>query len=46
MRTGIGQLVGLPPERVSITAATANLAGDEGAGRVISADCFVVVSGS
>ena len=46
MRTRIGELIGLDPERVSVTAATANLAGDEGAGRVISADCLVVVSRS
>jgi 2-C-methyl-D-erythritol 4-phosphate cytidylyltransferase/2-C-methyl-D-erythritol 2,4-cyclodiphosphate synthase len=46
MRTRVGELIGLDPERVSVTAATANLAGDEGAGRVISADCLVMVSRS
>jgi 2-C-methyl-D-erythritol 4-phosphate cytidylyltransferase/2-C-methyl-D-erythritol 2,4-cyclodiphosphate synthase len=44
MRARIGDLVGLDPAHVHVTAATANLAGDEGAGRVISADCLVLVS--
>ena len=37
----IGGLVGVSPRRVSVKAATANLSGDEGAGRVISASCLV-----
>ncbi len=39
----IAGLVGLDPGRVSVKAATANLSGDEGAGRVISASCLVSV---
>ena len=39
----IAGLVGLDPARVSVKAATANLSGDEGAGRVISASCLVSV---
>jgi 2-C-methyl-D-erythritol 4-phosphate cytidylyltransferase/2-C-methyl-D-erythritol 2,4-cyclodiphosphate synthase len=46
MRARIAVLVGLDPARVAVTAATANLAGDEGAGRVISADCIVLVEGA
>jgi 2-C-methyl-D-erythritol 4-phosphate cytidylyltransferase/2-C-methyl-D-erythritol 2,4-cyclodiphosphate synthase len=44
IRDRIGELVGLDPTRVSVSAATANLSGDEGAGRVISADCLVLVT--
>jgi 2-C-methyl-D-erythritol 4-phosphate cytidylyltransferase/2-C-methyl-D-erythritol 2,4-cyclodiphosphate synthase len=44
MRVRIADLVGLDPVHVHVTAASANLAGDEGAGRVISADCLVLVS--
>ena len=43
MRARIAALVGLAPERVSVKAASGNLSGDEGAGRVISADCVVLV---
>jgi len=39
----IAGLVGLDPARVSVKAATANLSGDEGAGRVVSASCLVSV---
>jgi 2-C-methyl-D-erythritol 4-phosphate cytidylyltransferase / 2-C-methyl-D-erythritol 2,4-cyclodiphosphate synthase len=37
----VAGLLGLPRERVSVKASTGNLAGDEGAGRVISAQCLV-----
>lgn len=43
MAATIAELVGLDPARVSVKAATANLSGDEGAGRVISASCLVSV---
>ena len=46
IRARIADLVGLEPRQVNVTAATANLAGDEGAGRVISADCLVLVTGA
>lgn len=39
----IAALVGLDRARVSVKAATGNLSGDEGAGRVISASCLVSV---
>ena len=39
----IAELVGLDRARVSVKAATGNLSGDEGAGRVISATCLVSV---
>ena len=39
----IAELVGLERARVSVKAATGNLSGDEGAGRVISATCLVSV---
>ena len=39
----IAGLVGLDRARVSVKAATGNLSGDEGAGRVISASCLVSV---
>ena len=39
----IAGLVGLEAARVSVKAATGNLSGDEGAGRVISASCLVSV---
>jgi 2-C-methyl-D-erythritol 4-phosphate cytidylyltransferase/2-C-methyl-D-erythritol 2,4-cyclodiphosphate synthase len=39
----IAGLVGLDRARVSVKAATGNLSGDEGAGRVISATCLVSV---
>ncbi len=39
----IAGLVGLDRTRVSVKAATGNLSGDEGAGRVISATCLVSV---
>jgi 2-C-methyl-D-erythritol 4-phosphate cytidylyltransferase/2-C-methyl-D-erythritol 2,4-cyclodiphosphate synthase len=44
MGARIAELVRLDREDVSVTAATGNLAGDEGAGRVISADCMIVVA--
>lgn len=39
----IADLLGIAVERVSVKAATGNLSGDEGAGRVISASCLVSV---
>jgi 2-C-methyl-D-erythritol 4-phosphate cytidylyltransferase/2-C-methyl-D-erythritol 2,4-cyclodiphosphate synthase len=44
IRSRIGELVGIRREQVNVAAASANLSGDEGAGRVISADCLVVVT--
>jgi 2C-methyl-D-erythritol 2,4-cyclodiphosphate synthase len=41
MATVIGGLLGIAPTGVSVKAATANLGGDEGAGRAISASCLV-----
>lgn len=43
MAVSIAGLVGLDRARVSVKAATGNLSGDEGAGRVISAWCLVTV---
>jgi len=37
MRDAIAALLRLPPEAVNVKASTGNLAGDEGAGRGISA---------
>jgi 2C-methyl-D-erythritol 2,4-cyclodiphosphate synthase len=37
MRDAIAALLGLPPGAVNVKASTGNLAGDEGAGRSISA---------
>jgi 2-C-methyl-D-erythritol 4-phosphate cytidylyltransferase/2-C-methyl-D-erythritol 2,4-cyclodiphosphate synthase len=45
MAASIAELLGLAPEAVAVTAATGNLSGDEGAGRVISATAFVEVAG-
>ena len=39
----IAELTGAPRARVSVKAATGNLSGDEGAGRVISASCLATV---
>ena len=39
----VAELVGVDPGQVSVKAATGNLSGDEGAGRVISASCLVSV---
>jgi 2-C-methyl-D-erythritol 4-phosphate cytidylyltransferase / 2-C-methyl-D-erythritol 2,4-cyclodiphosphate synthase len=41
MATAIGDLLGVARTSVSVKAATANLSGDEGAGRAISASCLV-----
>jgi 2C-methyl-D-erythritol 2,4-cyclodiphosphate synthase len=41
MAATIASLAGVDPGRVSVKAMTGNLAGDEGAGRVISATCLV-----
>jgi 2-C-methyl-D-erythritol 2,4-cyclodiphosphate synthase len=43
MRAVIAALVGLPPGAVSVKAATGNLAGEEGAGRTISATALAGV---
>lgn len=43
MAASIADLTGIAPGRVSVKAATGNLAGDEGAGRAISATCLVSV---
>jgi len=43
MAGNIAALTGLDRARVSVKAATGNLSGDEGAGRVISASCLVSV---
>jgi 2-C-methyl-D-erythritol 4-phosphate cytidylyltransferase/2-C-methyl-D-erythritol 2,4-cyclodiphosphate synthase len=45
MAEAIAQMTGAHRSRVSVKAATANLSGDEGAGRVISASCLVGVVG-
>jgi 2-C-methyl-D-erythritol 4-phosphate cytidylyltransferase/2-C-methyl-D-erythritol 2,4-cyclodiphosphate synthase len=45
MTATIAELLGLSPDEVGVTAATGNLSGDEGAGRVISATALVAVSG-
>jgi 2-C-methyl-D-erythritol 2,4-cyclodiphosphate synthase len=43
MAANVAELAGIERSRVSVKAATANLAGDEGAGRVISASCLATV---
>ena len=43
MASIIAELISVDPARVSVKAATGNLSGDEGAGRVISASCLVSV---
>jgi 2-C-methyl-D-erythritol 2,4-cyclodiphosphate synthase len=43
MRAVIAGVVGLPPGAVSVKAATGNLAGEEGAGRTISASALAGV---
>jgi 2C-methyl-D-erythritol 2,4-cyclodiphosphate synthase len=45
MVASIAELLGLQVEAVAVTAATGNLSGDEGAGRVISATALVEVAG-
>jgi 2-C-methyl-D-erythritol 4-phosphate cytidylyltransferase/2-C-methyl-D-erythritol 2,4-cyclodiphosphate synthase len=44
MRTVIASLLGLDPVAVSVKAASGNLSGDEGAGRVISARAVATVA--
>jgi 2-C-methyl-D-erythritol 4-phosphate cytidylyltransferase/2-C-methyl-D-erythritol 2,4-cyclodiphosphate synthase len=44
MAERIAGMLGIQPGRVSVKATSGNLAGDEGAGRVISATCLVGVS--
>jgi 2C-methyl-D-erythritol 2,4-cyclodiphosphate synthase len=41
MAATLASLTAAPPGRVSVKAMTGNLAGDEGAGRTISATCLV-----
>jgi 2-C-methyl-D-erythritol 2,4-cyclodiphosphate synthase len=43
MRERIAQVLGLPPGAVNVQASTGNLAGDVGAGRVISASAVATV---
>jgi 2-C-methyl-D-erythritol 4-phosphate cytidylyltransferase/2-C-methyl-D-erythritol 2,4-cyclodiphosphate synthase len=43
IRDSVAEIVGLSPDGVAVTASTGNLAGPEGAGRVISARAFVTV---
>jgi 2-C-methyl-D-erythritol 4-phosphate cytidylyltransferase/2-C-methyl-D-erythritol 2,4-cyclodiphosphate synthase len=43
MREAIAELVGLPPERVSVKASSGNLLGVEGAGRAITARAVALV---
>ncbi len=43
MASNIAELTGAERDLVSVKAATGNLSGDEGAGRVISASCLVSV---
>jgi 2-C-methyl-D-erythritol 2,4-cyclodiphosphate synthase len=40
MARSLADLTGADPARVSVKAATGNLSGDEGAGRVVSASCL------
>jgi 2-C-methyl-D-erythritol 4-phosphate cytidylyltransferase/2-C-methyl-D-erythritol 2,4-cyclodiphosphate synthase len=44
MAAAMAALTGAPPSRVSVKAMTGNLAGDEGAGRAISATCLVTLA--
>lgn len=46
MRDAIAGLLEVAPDRVSVKASTGNLAGDEGAGRTISARAVAVLGGS
>jgi 2-C-methyl-D-erythritol 4-phosphate cytidylyltransferase / 2-C-methyl-D-erythritol 2,4-cyclodiphosphate synthase len=46
MRDTIAALLGLDPSRVSVKASTGNLAGDEGAGRAISARALATLRGA
>jgi 2C-methyl-D-erythritol 2,4-cyclodiphosphate synthase len=43
MQEAIAELVGLPPERVSVKASSGNLLGEEGAGRAITARAVALV---
>ena len=44
MRDAIAGLLDVPPEQVSVKASTGNLAGDEGAGRVVSAHAVATIA--
>jgi hypothetical protein len=46
MRARIADLAHLDSTRVAVKAVTGNLSADEGAGRVISAECLVLLSGT
>ena len=43
MRDVIARLLGVPRQAVSVKASTGNLAGDEGAGRVVSAQAVATI---
>lgn len=45
MAAAVAELLGIDASAVAVSAATGNLSGDEGAGRVISATAFVEVTG-
>ena len=45
MAAAVAELLGVGEDAVAVSAATGNLSGDEGAGRVISATAFVEVAG-
>jgi 2-C-methyl-D-erythritol 2,4-cyclodiphosphate synthase len=44
MREAIAAVLGVPPEQVSVKASSGNLAGDEGAGRVVSAHAVATIA--
>jgi 2-C-methyl-D-erythritol 4-phosphate cytidylyltransferase/2-C-methyl-D-erythritol 2,4-cyclodiphosphate synthase len=46
MRGAIAELLGIPAATVNVKASTGNLAGDEGAGRAVSARAVATVGGS
>ena len=46
MRAAIAGLLGLPDGAVNVKASTGNLAGDEGAGRSISARAVAIIEGT
>jgi 2-C-methyl-D-erythritol 2,4-cyclodiphosphate synthase len=44
MRAAIARVLGLPADAVSVKASTGNLTGDEGAGRVVSAQAVATIA--
>jgi len=46
MRDAIAGLLGIPPAAVNVKASTGNLAGDEGAGRSMSARAVATIEGA